>query len=99
MLILGGGDGGLLKCLLTLKDPPNHITLVEIDEDVMRACSQHVPSICEPFLSQREGSNFKVVTGDCFQYLENAKVRRHCCSNVKLSWCENFIFLGLWNEI
>ncbi|XP_059083147.1 spermine synthase-like [Tigriopus californicus] len=73
VLILGGGDGGLLKSLLTLTHPPSQIDMVEIDEKVMTACSTHIPSICEPYLSQRSGPNFNVITGDCFRYLEVAQ--------------------------
>merc|ERR1712203_719573 len=48
VLILGGGDGGLLKELLELPkgQVPAFITMVEIDEMVMTACSEFMPSVC-----------------------------------------------------
>ena len=38
VLILGGGDGALIKELLDLKRPPKFVTMVDIDEMVMDAC-------------------------------------------------------------
>jgi spermine synthase len=74
ILILGGGDGGLLKELLTLNDSkPKEVIMVELDQLVMEACSRHMPSVCEPFLSKRNGPNYSVITGDAIKYMENQK--------------------------
>ena len=40
VLILGGGDGALLNELL--KEDPKFVTMVDIDEAVMRACKEHM---------------------------------------------------------
>ena len=40
VLILGGGDGALLHELL--KEDPKFVTMVDIDEAVMRACKEHM---------------------------------------------------------
>ena len=39
-MILGGGDGALLHELL--KEDPKFVTMVDIDEAVMRACKEHM---------------------------------------------------------
>lgn len=40
VLILGGGDGALLYELL--KEKPKFVTMVDIDEAVMRSCKEHM---------------------------------------------------------
>ena len=45
VLILGGGDGGLLKELLELEEPPNQIIMIDLDEAVMVGCSKHMRSV------------------------------------------------------
>ena len=40
VLILGGGDGALLYELL--KESPKFVTMVDIDEAVMRGCKEHM---------------------------------------------------------
>lgn len=76
VLILGGGDGGVLKELLTLENPPNHVTMVELDEAVMTGCSKYMRSVCGKFLDEqyRLGSNYQVICGDAIQFMEKAKV-------------------------
>ncbi len=40
VLIIGGGDGGALREVL--KHNPKEVTLVEIDENVVKACKEHI---------------------------------------------------------
>ena len=40
VLILGGGDGALLHELL--KEKPKFVTMVDIDEAVIRSCKEHM---------------------------------------------------------
>ena len=49
---MGGGDGGLLKELLELPQGqvPAFITMVDIDEMVMDACAEFMPSVCGKYL-------------------------------------------------
>lgn len=56
--ILGGGDGALLYELL--KENPNFVTMLEIDEMVMQACNVHMKSICGEVLETRKGEHFDV---------------------------------------
>ena len=74
VLILGGGDGGLLKELLELENPPAHVTMVDIDEDVLIACSKHIPSVCGDYLEKRRGQNFSVIVGDAMKAMAEYKV-------------------------
>ncbi len=76
VLILGGGDGALLKELMELDVEVGHVTLVDIDECVMRACAEHMPKVAGKYLGQRSGDRFQVVAGDAFAFMEEAKVNR-----------------------
>lgn len=75
VLILGGGDGGLLKELLDLgENKPEFVTMVEIDPLVLEACSKHLPGVCGPYLRQRSGANFEILCDDAVQKMETYKV-------------------------
>lgn len=43
VLVIGGGDGGLLREVL--KHPLEHVVMVEIDRKVIDLCTQYMPSI------------------------------------------------------
>lgn len=75
ILILGGGDGGLLKTILD-ETQPKHVTMVDLDELVMEACSKHMRSVCGPYLDKdkRKAENYHVITGDAIQYMEDHMV-------------------------
>ena len=76
VLILGGGDGGLLKELLDLgENRPEFVTMVEIDPVVLEACSEHMPGVCGPYLEQRSGANFEILCDDAVQKMEAYRVR------------------------
>ncbi|KZC15106.1 PREDICTED: spermine synthase [Dufourea novaeangliae] len=63
IVILGGGDGGLLWELL--KEKPKSVTMLEIDDVVIKACNQHMRSICGDCLNKRKGENYEInVFGD-----------------------------------
>ncbi|MDA0260600.1 MAG: polyamine aminopropyltransferase [Proteobacteria bacterium] len=44
VLIVGGGDGGMLEEVL--KHPVSKVTMVELDGQVVDVCREHLPSIC-----------------------------------------------------
>ena len=77
VLILGGGDGGLLKELLELENPPKNVTMIELDDVVMEACSRHMWTVCGQYLDKdkRCGQNYEVITGDAFNYIHKMKVK------------------------
>lgn len=67
ILILGGGDGGILHELL--KYEPAFVLMAEIDEVVIKACRQHMRSVCGDTLDNFEGLNYKIVIADCVNVL------------------------------
>jgi len=69
-LILGGGDGGLL-CEL-LKHKPKFVTMVEIDDVVIRQCAKHLRSVCGDVMDKYEADNYKIIVGDAFAYLKES---------------------------
>jgi len=68
VLILGAGDGALL-CEL-LKENPKMVTMVEIDEDVMKICRQHLRSACGSALDSYVGPNHRIMVSDCLVELD-----------------------------
>lgn len=68
ILILGGGDGGLLYELL--KEGPKFVTMAEIDSVVIQACRDHLKP-CGEILKNMEGLNYKIIVDDCMKVLRN----------------------------
>ena len=77
-MVLGGGDGGVLKELLELSHPPEYITMIELDNEVMTGCAKYMRSVCGNYLDEgnRKGSNYEVICGDALKYMENAIVSK-----------------------
>lgn len=69
ILILGGGDGGLLHELL--KENPKMVTMAEIDEVVINACIEHMRPFGE-CMRQKEGSNYEIIIDDCMKVLRQS---------------------------
>lgn len=69
VLILGGGDGGLLWELL--KESPKFVTMAEIDPVVIEACRQHLKP-CGMALEKLEGENYKIIIDDCIKVLRTS---------------------------
>ncbi|XP_069101920.1 spermine synthase-like isoform X2 [Argopecten irradians] len=70
VLILGGGDGGLLYELLKME--PRHVLMVEIDEEVISACSTYMKEVCHGVMDKFEGPNYKIQIGDCMDVLRES---------------------------
>lgn len=68
VLVIGGGDGGTIREVCKYADL-QQVTMVEIDEAVVRASKMHLPTIA------REFSNPKVnlIIGDGIQFIAQAK--------------------------
>lgn len=58
IVILGGGDGGLLYELL--KEKPKEVIMLEIDEVVLKACAKHMRTVCGDVLDSLSGPNYQV---------------------------------------
>lgn len=69
IVILGGGDGALLHELL--KEKPKFVTMLELDETVVQACSEHMKSVNGDILKNRHGDNYEIITADCVKYMEH----------------------------
>lgn len=69
ILILGGGDGGLLWELL--KEKPKFVTMAEIDPVVIEACRQHLRP-CGECLNNLKGANYEIIVDDCMKVLRQA---------------------------
>lgn len=69
VLIIGGGDGGVLRHCL--QHPIKEAYMVEIDEEVMEICQQYLPSIGGAFKDERA----KVFIEDGFTFLENSNIK------------------------
>lgn len=67
-LVLGGGDGGLLHELL--QEKPKMVTMVDIDEEVLKAVRIHLRGVCGDSLDEFVGSNHEVVVGDALELLQ-----------------------------
>nr|CAG4645591.1 EOG090X07PL [Lynceus sp. MCZ IZ 141354] len=67
VLILGGGDGGLLHELL--KENPKMVTMVEIDKTVMELCRTHLRTACGDALDSFTGPHHNIILGDCLNEL------------------------------
>ncbi|XP_074026814.1 spermine synthase [Leptinotarsa decemlineata] len=68
ILILGGGDGALLRELLN--ENPKEVIMLEIDEVVMTACAIYMRSVCGSVLDEYSGDNYKIIVGDCLIFLD-----------------------------
>lgn len=69
VLILGGGDGALLWELL--KESPKFVTMIDIDDAVMRSCRKHLRSACGDCLDNYDGPNYKVIVGDAIAHMQD----------------------------
>ncbi|XP_078001513.1 spermine synthase-like isoform X2 [Glandiceps talaboti] len=68
VLILGGGDGGILHEVL--KENPKYITMIEIDQLVIDGAIKHLRGICYDSMDKLEGDNYLVRVEDCIPALE-----------------------------
>jgi spermidine synthase len=67
VLILGGGDGGVLHELL--RHDPQRVVLVDIDEEVIRASQKYLPGICNGGFHH---PRVEVVIDDANEYLKTS---------------------------
>ncbi len=65
VLILGGGDGGVLKA--ALREGAERAVLVDIDPMVVEMSARYLPRVCEDAF---QADNAELVIGDALGYLE-----------------------------
>ncbi|KAE8622533.1 hypothetical protein XENTR_v10005276 [Xenopus tropicalis] len=68
VLILGGGDGGILYELVKLN--PKMVTMVEIDQMVIDGCRKHMRKTCGDVLDNLKGDCYQVLVEDCVPVLK-----------------------------
>ena len=72
--ILGGGDGGVLRELLTaserLSRPVEQAVLVDIDATVIELCREHLPALCGDAFDDPRA---QVIVGDAFAWVDQAR--------------------------
>ncbi|XP_043928222.1 spermine synthase [Protopterus annectens] len=68
VLILGGGDGGILYELVQLK--PKMVTMVEIDQMVIDGCQKHMRKTCGDVLDNLKGDCYQILVEDCVPLLK-----------------------------
>ena len=73
VVILGGGDGGVLNELIKVTEQAdNHLkkaTLIDIDGEVIALCRRHLSRLCEDAFDHPRA---EVIVGDAFAYLDQA---------------------------
>ncbi len=67
ILVIGGGDGGTIRELFKY-DSVETVTMVEIDDAVIRAAKQHLPSIASEF----DNPKLNLIVGDGIKYITSA---------------------------
>ncbi|XP_036925535.1 spermine synthase-like [Sturnira hondurensis] len=68
VLILGGGDGGILCELVKLK--PRMATMVDIDQMVIDRCKKYMRKTCGDVLDNLSGDCYQVLIEDCVPVLK-----------------------------
>nr|XP_060626084.1 spermine synthase isoform X2 [Anolis sagrei ordinatus] len=68
VLILGGGDGGILYEIVKLK--PKMVTMVEIDQMVIDGCRKFMRKTCGDVLDNLKGECYQVLIEDCIPVLK-----------------------------
>ena len=65
IVILGGGDGGILKHCLKLK--PRSVKVLELEEEMVQICKKYLPHISEGAF---EDSRTKMIYGNAFDTIK-----------------------------
>uniref|UniRef100_A0A8C9XJI8 Spermine synthase n=1 Tax=Sander lucioperca TaxID=283035 RepID=A0A8C9XJI8_SANLU len=68
VLILGGGDGGILFEMV--KQKPKMITIVYIDQKVIDACKKYMRGTCGNILDNLKGDCYQILVEDCVPVLK-----------------------------
>lgn len=68
VLIIGGGDGGILREVLK-HSSVEHVTMCEIDDMVIEVSKKYLPGMAEQF----GNSKLNLFIGDGFEFLKNHK--------------------------
>eukprot|EP01135_Chromosphaera_perkinsii_P004704 Nk52_evm15s294 gene=Nk52_evmTU15s294 len=70
VLILGGGDGGILNKLRSQKNKCKKIIMLELDPVVIEESTKHLRGICGSSMDSLKGDNYEVIVQDCIPVLK-----------------------------
>ena len=73
VLIVGGGDGGILREVLCHKGV-KRVVMVEIDQHVVDACVEHMPSVNNAGKVYKD-SRVQLIVGDAFAYVQETELK------------------------
>ena len=68
IVVLGGGDGGILKHCLKVK--PRSVKVLELEEEMVQICKKYLPHISEGAF---EDSKAKMIYGNAFDTIKKNK--------------------------
>ncbi|XP_037323790.1 spermine synthase [Pungitius pungitius] len=68
VLILGGGDGGILSEMV--KQKPKMVTMLDIDQKVIDACKKYMRGTCGNILDNLKGDCYQILVEDCVPVLK-----------------------------
>ena len=68
ILVIGGGDGGTIREILKYPNVKN-VTMVEIDEAVVRASKEHLPKLASEF----GNAKLNLIIGDGIEFVKKAQ--------------------------
>ncbi|KAI3387095.1 hypothetical protein SNEBB_006797 [Seison nebaliae] len=79
VLILGGGDGGILAQLKKLpgNKKPKFITMVEIDIETIEGARKFMRKTCFDAMDKMKSDEHEIIVGNCFDYLLDAISNNH----------------------
>lgn len=72
ILVIGGGDGGTIREVLKYPNVKN-VTMVEIDEAVVRASKEHLPKLASDFNNPK----LNLVIGDGIEFVKKASAHTY----------------------
>ena len=72
VLVIGGGDGGTIREVLKYPNIKN-VTMVEIDEAVVRASKEHLPKLASDFNNPK----LNLVIGDGIEFVKKAEANTY----------------------
>lgn len=72
VLVIGGGDGGTIREVLK-HNSVQKVTMVEIDQLVIDACKEHLPTISSAF----DHPKLELIVGDGIAFVEKAKDQQY----------------------
>lgn len=78
VLVIGGGDGGVVREVLKHKTV-DKVYLVEIDDSVIKNSEKYLPSICKGGALSENNRRLKIIVDDGAAFIQNTQERFDLC--------------------